>query len=429
MKKILHVILFIGTYFIFSINLCATEHSEKVGEYKRINVSNKIQLYKSDIGVDENKITIFKYNLKDLNLSFQVLNLGYDVRFIKWENEIIPLIQPADGTDYFSCFYSTTKRNFYLLADLMTQERPRYDVIEISDKKLNYLGVTERDNTTNFTDNYYKLLFNLKIEKGKPVFYYKKKNKIEENYLTKSIDYIFNDQEILYNVFHKKNMNFNKNDIRRYFKNFEIHGTPYGKKYLSQKEVQKIKKSNKSYQVYQELNKYDILGNLIEDSNYLHLLEYYTSDLEYWGAIDYHTTDSGTLFMLVRNARKISKDGKQTYLTMPIDGIEFNPLNDRFTDGRDNPLPLKYPKIWLKIFKIYHLNKSKEYLYLKKKTFLYKKPNNKNKSKKFLIKNYCALIVDKTHDGWYQVFFYHPHWKTNTIMWIKFDAEKHGLIR
>ena len=42
-----------------------------------------------------------------------------------------------------------------------------------------------------------------------------------------------------------------------------------------------------------------------------------TSDLEYWGARDYHTTDKGTLFMAVRTARKISKNKKQLYLTVP----------------------------------------------------------------------------------------------------------------
>ena len=198
--------------------------------------------------------------------------------------------------------------------------------------------------------------------------------------------------------------------------------------HISYKEKNEIQKSNKSYQVYQKMNQYDILDKLIKNSNYLNLLEYYTSDLEYWGAIDYHRIDKGTLFMLVRVARKMSKNGKEIFSTMPLNGIDFNPLNDRFTDGSNNALDLKYPKVWLKIFNIYHLNKPKEYLYIKEKSTLYKKANLKSKSKKFLIKSDCALIIDKTKDGWYKVFFYHHKWKTNTIMWIKFDADKHGLI-
>ena len=198
--------------------------------------------------------------------------------------------------------------------------------------------------------------------------------------------------------------------------------------HISYKEKNEIQKSNKSYQVYQKMNQYDILDKLIKNSNYLNLLEYYTSDLEYWGAIDYHRTDKGTLFMLVRVARKMSKNGKEIFSTMPLNGIDFNPLNDRFTDGSNNALDLKYPKVWLKIFNIYHLNKPKEYLYIKEKSTLYKKSNLKSKSKKFLIKSDCALIIDKTKDGWYKVYYYHPHWHTNTIMWIKFDADKHGLI-
>ena len=198
--------------------------------------------------------------------------------------------------------------------------------------------------------------------------------------------------------------------------------------HISYKEKNEIQKSNKSYQVYQKMNQYDILDKLIKNSNYLNLLEYYTSDLEYWGAIDYHRTDKGTLFMLVRVARKMLKNGKEIFSTMPLNGIDFNPLNARFTDGSNNALDLKYPKVWLKIFNIYHLNKLKEYLYIKEKSFLYKKPDLKHKSKKFLIKNDCALIIDKTKDGWYEVFYYHPYWHTNTIRWIKFDAKKHGLI-
>ena len=155
---------------------------------------------------------------------------------------------------------------------------------------------------------------------------------------------------------------------------------------------------------------------------------YYTDDLKYWGAIDYHKTNKGTLFMLVRTARKMLKDGKQIFSTMPLDSIEYNPLNGQFIDSDNNLLPLKYPKIWLKIFNIYHLNKKREYLFVKEKSYLYKKPNGKSKSEKFLINNDCALILDKRSDGWYKVFYYHYKLHTHTIMWIQFDAEKHSLI-
>jgi hypothetical protein len=134
---------------------------------------------------------------------------------------------------------------------------------------------------------------------------------------------------------------------------------------------------------------------------------------------------------LIHIKRDLTKYEKQMISYVPLRSIAYNPSNNKFSEyihatNNEEPLPLKYPKVWLKIFKIYHLNKKREYLSLKKKTFLYEKPNLTSKSKKFLIKNDCAMIIDKTKSGWYKVFYYHPLWKTNTIMWIKFDTEKQG---
>ena len=193
-------------------------------------------------------------------------------------------------------------------------------------------------------------------------------------------------------------------------------------------------KSNKNYQAYQELNEYDILMMLIKDSNFFSSSKYRAYNVKYADYMDAFTENKDSIRLLIHVKRDLTEYEKQLLSYVTIRSISYHPSNHKFSEyihakEEENPLPLKYPKVWLKIFKIYHLNKPKEYLYLKKKTFLYKKPNSKSKSKKFLIKNDCAMIIDKTNDGWYKVFYYHPHWHTNTIMWIKFDAQKQGLIK
>ena len=204
-------------------------------------------------------------------------------------------------------------------------------------------------------------------------------------------------------------------------------------KYLLQKKVQKIKKSNKSYQIYQKLNKYDILMMLIKESNFFDSSKYRTYNLKYAGYMDAFMESKNTIRLLIHVKRDLTEDEKKIPFYKTIRSINYQLLTNNFHEyihenGKSEILPLKYPKIWLKIFNIYHLNKKREYLFIKEKSYLYKKPNSKSKSKKFLIKNDCALILDKTSDGWYKVFYYHPHWHTNTIMWIKFDVDKHGLI-
>jgi hypothetical protein len=134
----------------------------------------------------------------------------------------------------------------------------------------------------------------------------------------------------------------------------------YGNNF-SELETNEIKKSNKSYQVYQELNKYDIF------------------------------------FMLVKSSEYIKSWSNST-------NLKYFHL---FEENADD----KFDKVWTNIIDTYLFDKKREYLFIKEKSALYKKPNLKSKSKKFLIKNDCAMIIDKTKSGWYKVFYYHPHWK------------------
>jgi len=292
----------------------------------------------------------------------------------------------------------------------------------------NYLG---------FTKQQIVKLFGKATDKG---FRYKEKNEYYTYSIEKTIEGISMGRQR--ELYPSKSISFDFNKDGKVFK-YTI-GTPmeYGEflesqngkyQYLSQKEVQKIKESNKSYQIYQKLNKYDILMMLIKESNFFDSSNYRTYNLKYAGYMDAFMESKNTIRLLIHIKRDLTEDEKKIPSYKTIRSISYQTSTNNFHEyihenGKSEFLSLKYPKVWLKIFNIYHLNKPKEYIFIKEKSYLYKKPNSKSKSKKFLIKNDCALILDKTSDGWYKVFYYHPHWHTNTIMWIKFDVEKHGLM-
>jgi len=204
----------------------------------------------------------------------------------------------------------------------------------------------------------------------------------------------------------------------------------YSKNYLLKKEVQKIKKSNQSYQIYQKLNKYNILLMLIQSSTNFPPRKIYNLKKLYFADTVELENRIALLLRVEKEGEELTARDVNSYMT--IGSFGYNMVTNEFYDNNHyidaKYTTYAYPKVWSKIFNIYHLNQPREYLFLKEKTYLYKKPNLKSKSKKFLIKNDCALILDKISDGWYKVFYYHPHWHTNTIMWIKFDVDKHGLM-
>lgn len=193
--------------------------------------------------------------------------------------------------------------------------------------------------------------------------------------------------------------------------------------------LDEIKKSNKSYQVYQELNKYDIFFMLVKSSEYIKSWSK-SIDLKYFHLFEEDSDDES-----ISSRIYIDKEGRgfsenEAAGLGVIGDLAYNIKTKKLINSitGDN-VEVNFDKVWADIMDIYLFNKKCEFLFIKEKSTLYKKPNIKSKSKKFLIKNDCALIVDRSGDGWYQLFFYHPHWHTNTVMWIKFDAKKHGIIK
>ena len=210
----------------------------------------------------------------------------------------------------------------------------------------------------------------------------------------------------------------------------QILGAFPERKSLAQVEVPKIKKSNKSYQVYQELNKYDIFLMLVTSSNYIKSWRKHT-DLKYFHLIEADMRDGviSSMVYIDKEGRGFAEDEPASLgVIAQFDyNVKTKKLIETITDNKDLRQQ-NFNSEWADIMDIYLFNKKREYLFVKEKSYLYKKPNSENKSKKFLIKDDCALILDKTSDGWYKVFYYHYKLHTNIIMWLKFDAEKHFLI-
>ena len=208
-----------------------------------------------------------------------------------------------------------------------------------------------------------------------------------------------------------------------------LYATENTKDYLTKKEVKKIKESNESYHAYQKMNEYNVFLMLIKSSKYIKSWSIHT-DLKHFHLWE-EDTSNGVISAMVyidREGRSIPENEPSSLGV--IAHFDYNIKTKKLINSTTGDrVEEKFDKVWVDIMDIYLFDKKREYLFLKKKTFLYKASNLNSKSKKFLIKNDCALIIDKTKDGWYKVFYYHPHWHSNVILWIKFDAEKHGLIR
>jgi len=362
----------------------------------------------------DTKISITEYSNKKINFSVKLLSLSNPwAQYLRWKETIIPVDVPIELGSYL---YFKNQDESYIFNLYEYGE----EVFQLKNEKINILGYIE--DAYNYTrskgiryDRNDPFDLNIKFQNNQPLFFYKnRKNKIKIS-LKKS---------------YKIKWKLNK-QVQEYFDNFEKYGTPYGKNYLSQKEAQKIRKSNKSYQVYQELNKYDIFLMLLISSKNLQVYKKST-DLKY-----FHLIEEGMEGGIISSMIYVDKEGRGFSSDEPaslgiVGGFHYNiktkKLIETITDDKDRRNQT-YNRVWADIMDIYLSNKKREYLFIKKKSTLYKKPNLKSKSKKFLIKNDCAMIIDRTNDGWYKVFYYHPYWHTNTIMWIKFDAEKQGLIK
>ncbi|MGV6832638.1 MAG: hypothetical protein ACWA5P_13885, partial [bacterium] len=284
-------------YFILTVALLGKTLGDNIveREYKQAEVSDVIHLYRDDF------MSIDKYEIKDKEIDIKVLNLSWNIRFIKWNDIIYPLSYSEYGETGLSLFY--TKEDAFIILDLPTQEVPRYDIVHIKDNTLKYIGYTEYNNERMFAkDSLLKqvqsvgdLDFKLKVKDNKPIFFYEKdgwvdvndvifENSSLEDQETYMVEYLASDGVI------KKKFIF-REKVKEYFENFDKYGTPYNQKYLSTEETKSIKKSNKSYQIYQELNEYDIFLMLVKTSDYVKSWGGKTTDLKHYHLIEADTSN------------------------------------------------------------------------------------------------------------------------------------------
>ena len=171
--------------------------------------------------------------------------------------------------------------------------------------------------------------------------------------------------------------------------------------------------SCQQYKIDSEYDKYDYFIEVLRESTFL---------FDKWGikAKDVNLIiDSDNKEYI----RAILKDAnREAYTTGTLGWIEYDKKSGKLFDIStylDSPLELKYNTKWHDVMKTVFSDKQQRFLHIQKKLPLYTDANKTAKSKKFLIKNDCALILDESKDGWYYIYFLHPKWRSSTIMWIE----------
>jgi hypothetical protein len=110
----------------------------------------------------------------------------------------------------------------------------------------------------------------------------------------------------------------------------------------------------------------------------------------------------------------------------PIGTISYDTLTNKLyniSTTQEQPVELEYNKDWKAIFDALKERNDIKYVILHKKKYLYDSPNMNAKSKKFLTKNDCAMILNQKSNNWYKIYFYNSKLGTNTVLWLK-DEEK-----
>jgi len=352
------------------------------------------------------QITIDEFVSKELNVSFRLLG-SYDDNSYSQSLQWKDIVVPSDIEVQLGRIHFKNKNEFYV----ENLYEYGFSIIQFKNDEIHFLA-TDEDIIEYNENEFFKFVIDLKDDK--PIFYFKS--------ITKKLVFDFTE--------YKPKVNDSTKEARIYFDDFDKYGNIYGEKYLSEKKVQKIKKSNKSYQIYQKLNKYDIFLMLVISSDNIKPWRKHTN-LKYFHLIEEDMSDGviSSMVYIDKEGRGFAEDEPASLgVIAQFDyNVKSKKLTETITDNKDLRQQ-NFDSVWADIMDIYLFDKQKKYLFIKEKSYLYKKPNSKSKSEKFLINNDCALILDKTSNGWYKVFYYHPHWHTNTIMWINFDVEKHGLI-
>lgn len=167
------------------------------------------------------------------------------------------------------------------------------------------------------------------------------------------------------------------------------------------------------YSLNNEYAKYDYLVELVRDSAF---------PFDKWGikAKDVNLIIDGNHDEYISAVLKDANREPRT--TGTLGWIKYYKKSGKLFDDSahlDYPLELEYNTLWHDVMKTVLSDRQQHFLRIKQKSSLYTDTNKRAKSKKFLIKHDCALILDESRNGWYHIYFLHSKWRTSTIMWIK----------
>ena len=224
----------VETYHTISIRLKAHGHKKEgnflaeqiLGAFpERKSLAQVENLEEKELFRNE-QIIIDEYSVKELNISFRLLENQADggnnySQSLQWKETIVPANIPLQiGSVYYK-----NKNEFYV----ENLYEYGFSIIQFKNDEIHFLDsdkyVVEGDE-----NEFFKFIVDFKEDK--PIFYFKSS--------TKKMPYDFTE--------YKPKANDGTKEARIYFDNFDRYGNIYGEQYLLEKEVQKIKKSNKSYQ-------------------------------------------------------------------------------------------------------------------------------------------------------------------------------------
>jgi len=171
---------------------------------------------------------------------------------------------------------------------------------------------------------------------------------------------------------------------------------------------------SKSCQKYKKINKYNYLTELVRSSNFN--FKKWKIEAKQISLLIDEDNETNIIFQIYISNEKSLEEGIGL---RSIGWFNYDIETAKLFDITNEPIEIIYDDLWKDVMTVILSDKKQKYLVVKEKIFLYTTPNKTSKSKKFLIQNDCVLILDDTQKEWYEIYFYHSKWKTNTIMWLK----------
>jgi len=174
--------------------------------------------------------------------------------------------------------------------------------------------------------------------------------------------------------------------------------------------------AHESCQRYSVANKYDQYDYLVE------LIRHSTFPFDKWDiklkdvTLIIDNDDKESISVLLKDATS------EPFTSGTLGWVRYDKKSGKLFDESahlEHPVELQYDVGWYDVMQTIFSDREQHYLYIKAKSFLYFNTSEVSKSKKFLIKDDCALILNGSKDGWYHIYFLHSKWGTQTIMWIK----------